>query len=164
MKTRLCCAALLLALTGSGLAAYGQTPEGAGGWTYLVDAEHTGRVPEALPLPLVLVWKHGTGGTGTSVSTPAMDNDRVYFVAAEPPPEQPEGTMPGMMPGMTAPGMPPPVPGALPNPGLMMPGDAGRHPHEPALQVGAVCGGPLHRGAALEAEHGSGSDLRAGGG
>jgi outer membrane protein assembly factor BamB len=129
MKTRLGCVALLLALMGTGFAAYAQPPAASGGWTYLVDAEHTGKVPEALPLPLVLVWRYDTGQGGPSISTPALDNERVYFVAPKPVP-----AAGGMMPG---PGMAPPGPGVpvAPGPGMPMPATMGQPTTTPGKSV-----------------------------
>ena len=111
INPRLVCAALLLVLIGMAFPAHAQPPAAAGGWTYLVDAEHTGTLPEALPLPLILVWRYDTGQGGVSVSTPALDNERVYFVAPKPGPAG-GGMLPGagMPPTMPGPGMPMPTP------------------------------------------------------
>ncbi len=126
MKTRLCFVALLLALLGAGSVALAQDAA-RGGWTYLVDAEHTGMIPGNIPLPLVLVWKYSSGAAAPSVSTPALDNERVYFVGPKPAPAAATGMgpggmaappVPGMPPAMAGPGMPPPMMG----PGMTMPG------------------------------------------
>ncbi len=111
INTRLACAALLLVLIGMAFPAHAQPPAAAGGWTYLVDSEHTGTLPEALPLPLILVWRYDTGQGGVSVSTPALDNERVYFIAPKPAPGG-GGMLPGagMPPIMPGPGMPMPTP------------------------------------------------------
>ena len=58
--------------------------EATGGWTYLVDAEHSGVTPEAMELPLNMVWKGQSGQTGTSISSPAVDDERAYYVAPSP--------------------------------------------------------------------------------
>lgn len=132
MKTRLCYLALLIALLGSASLALAQGGAGLGGWTYLVDTEHTGLVPGSLPLPLVLVWKYSPGQGAPSVSTPALDNERVYFIGPKPAAAPAAGTMPGMTPGIgpgMAPGMPPPMPGMAPG----MPMQTGATPSKSVL-------------------------------
>jgi len=86
------------------------------GQTYLGGPTHTGQVPGNLELPLILQWRFDTGAPAPAVSTPAVDEDQVYFVAAAelagPTYGTGMGMAPGIAPGMAGGGMPTPMPAA----------------------------------------------------
>lgn len=50
--------------------------------------------PEGVPLPLALAWKFQSTESGFSVSTPAVDAQRVYYIAPAPPASPAPGATP----------------------------------------------------------------------
>jgi|LSQX01.2.fsa_nt_gb outer membrane protein assembly factor BamB len=78
-KPVLCLAVAIL--LGSGMAVLAQAPPLASTWVFLGDWEHTGQMPSSLSPPLILQWRNATQGLGYAISTPAVDEARVYFVA-----------------------------------------------------------------------------------